>query len=136
MEGAKVRDLMDALDELGLDGDVNSGSALANVFVTKQEIVMLRRRMGSGTGQSILWSQYQSLHLHFHLTVLTLSSLGRQVRRPASAGSVTRWSSPTAFPRFKGIGSCLSPLFNAHTWTADMNDAEYLSQKYRLNSAR
>lgn len=46
-EGAKVRDLVDALDTLG-NGDVSDiNVALNNVFVTKHEVLMLRRVMGN-----------------------------------------------------------------------------------------
>jgi len=44
-EGAKVRDLVDALDMLG-NGDMSgNNAALENVFVTKHEVLMLRRTM-------------------------------------------------------------------------------------------
>lgn len=42
-EGAKVRDLVDALDGSGFD-DGGDGSG---VFVTKHEVLMLRRMMGT-----------------------------------------------------------------------------------------
>lgn len=46
-EGAKVRDLVDALDNLGVDGGPDGVLALKNVFVTKHEVLMLRRVMCS-----------------------------------------------------------------------------------------
>ena len=45
-EGAKVRDLVDAMDSLG-DDEVADSAVLANVFVTKHEVLMLRRMMES-----------------------------------------------------------------------------------------
>ncbi|KAF2111850.1 hypothetical protein BDV96DRAFT_499243 [Lophiotrema nucula] len=45
-EGAKVRDLVEALDKLGQDPP-GSLSAIANVFITKHEVLMLRRMMGN-----------------------------------------------------------------------------------------
>lgn len=45
-EGAKVRDLVDALDKLGLDQPSDATAALNSVFVTKHEVLMLRRMMG------------------------------------------------------------------------------------------
>lgn len=45
-ECGKVRDLVDALDDLG-SGDAAAGpSILGSVFVTKQEVLKLRRTMG------------------------------------------------------------------------------------------
>ena len=53
-EGGKVRDLMDALDntmESAANG--NQGGPMVNgVFVTKHEVLMLKRLMGSSTGES------------------------------------------------------------------------------------
>ena len=46
-EGAKVRDLVDAMDSLGKDDGVDATS-LASVFVTKHEVLMLRRTMVDG----------------------------------------------------------------------------------------
>ncbi|KAF2655890.1 putative isomerase YbhE [Lophiostoma macrostomum CBS 122681] len=46
-EGAKVRDLVDAMDSLCDDNSTDSAS-LANVFVTKHEVLMLRRTMAEG----------------------------------------------------------------------------------------
>jgi hypothetical protein len=46
-EGAKVRDLVDALDRLGTEPLVDATTALNSVFVTKHEVLMLRRMMGS-----------------------------------------------------------------------------------------
>lgn len=45
-ENAKVRDLVDALDKLGLEQPSNAAATLSNVFVTKHEVLMLRRTMG------------------------------------------------------------------------------------------
>ncbi|EAT84318.2 hypothetical protein SNOG_08042 [Parastagonospora nodorum SN15] len=45
-ESAKVRDLVDALDNLGLEQPSNAAATLSNVFVTKHEVLMLRRTMG------------------------------------------------------------------------------------------
>lgn len=45
-EGAKVRDLVDALDDLGKEHSLGSVSALNSVFVTKHEVLMLRGSMG------------------------------------------------------------------------------------------
>ncbi|KAF1841915.1 putative isomerase YbhE [Cucurbitaria berberidis CBS 394.84] len=45
-EGAKVRDLVDALDNLGLEQPSGATTALNSVFVTKHEVLMLRRIMG------------------------------------------------------------------------------------------
>lgn len=44
-ECAKVRDLVDALDDLG-SGGVDAQTTLSSVFVTKHEVLMLRRSMG------------------------------------------------------------------------------------------
>lgn len=48
-EGAKVRDLVEAL-EMGLEGDhengVGTGQENKGVFVTKHEVLMLQRTMG------------------------------------------------------------------------------------------
>lgn len=44
-EGAKVQVLVDAL-ESGGDGDADEGKA-SSLFVTKHEVLMLKRRMGS-----------------------------------------------------------------------------------------
>jgi hypothetical protein len=44
-EGAKVRDLVDAMDTLGT-GASDSAAALNSVFITKHEVLMLRRLMG------------------------------------------------------------------------------------------
>ena len=46
-EGAKVRDLVDALDQLGTEPPVDATTALNSVFVTKHEVLMLRRMMGN-----------------------------------------------------------------------------------------
>tara|TARA_R110002003_G_scaffold44_19_gene3424 strand:- start:4128 stop:4331 length:204 start_codon:yes stop_codon:yes gene_type:complete len=45
-EGAKVRDLVDELDKLGLEQPSDTTTALKSVFVTKHEVLMLRRMMG------------------------------------------------------------------------------------------
>ncbi|KAH7139553.1 Lactonase, 7-bladed beta-propeller-domain-containing protein [Dendryphion nanum] len=45
-EGAKVRDLVDALDNLGSGDGSNTAATIANIFVTKHEVLMLRRTMG------------------------------------------------------------------------------------------
>lgn len=45
-EGAKVRDLVDALDKLGEEPSADVETALGSVFVTKHEVLMLRRMMG------------------------------------------------------------------------------------------
>jgi hypothetical protein len=45
-ESAKVRDLIDALEKFGLEQPPDAASALNNVFVTKHEVLMLRRTMG------------------------------------------------------------------------------------------
>lgn len=45
-ESAKVRDLVDALDNLGQE-QPSSAAATLNVFVTKNEVLMLRRTMGN-----------------------------------------------------------------------------------------
>lgn len=44
-EGAKVRDLVDAIDQLGSESEDDSKFALSLVFVTKHEVLMLRRVM-------------------------------------------------------------------------------------------
>jgi hypothetical protein len=44
-EAAKVRDLVDALDTLGNGEACDVNIALDNVFVTKHEVLMLRRVM-------------------------------------------------------------------------------------------
>jgi hypothetical protein len=44
-ECAKVRDLVDALDNLGQAKPYDIASALSGVFVTKHEVLMLRRTM-------------------------------------------------------------------------------------------
>jgi hypothetical protein len=46
-EGAKVRDLVDALVSLGDNQFSDATIALNNVFVTKDEVLMLRRTMGN-----------------------------------------------------------------------------------------
>jgi hypothetical protein len=45
-EGAKVRDLVDALDQLGEEPPTDATTALNSVFVTKHEVLILRRMMG------------------------------------------------------------------------------------------
>jgi hypothetical protein len=45
-ESAKVRDLVDALENFALEQPSDAASALSNVFVTKHEVLMLRRTMG------------------------------------------------------------------------------------------
>ena len=45
-EGAKVRDLVDALDKLGEEKSSDATAALHSVFVTKHEVLMLRRMVG------------------------------------------------------------------------------------------
>jgi hypothetical protein len=45
-ESAKVRDLVDALDNLGSEQPSNAAATLSNVLVTKHEVLMLRRTMG------------------------------------------------------------------------------------------
>jgi deoxycytidylate deaminase len=45
-ESAKVRDLVDALDNLGLEQPLEAAATLSNIFVTKHEVLMLRRTMG------------------------------------------------------------------------------------------
>ena len=45
-ERAKVRDLVDALDSLALDGATDVAEALSSVFVTNSEVLMLQRTMG------------------------------------------------------------------------------------------
>ncbi|CAO2647869.1 Nn.00g087910.m01.CDS01 [Neocucurbitaria sp. VM-36] len=46
-EGAKVRDIVDALDKLGLEQPSEATADLTSVFVTKHEVLMLRRLMGN-----------------------------------------------------------------------------------------
>lgn len=48
-ECAKVRELVDALDDLGSGDAEDAHTALRNVFVTKHEVLMMRRAMGSGS---------------------------------------------------------------------------------------
>ena len=45
-EGAKVRDLVDALEGKVGDGDGERGKGVDEVFVTKHEVLRLRRVMG------------------------------------------------------------------------------------------
>jgi hypothetical protein len=45
-ESAKVRDLVDALDRLGSGPPSDANAALNSVFMTKHEVLMLRRMMG------------------------------------------------------------------------------------------
>jgi hypothetical protein len=45
-EYAKVRDLIDALENFGLEQPSDVATALNKVFVTKHEVLMLRRTMG------------------------------------------------------------------------------------------
>jgi hypothetical protein len=45
-EGAKVRDLVDALDRLGSEPPSDANAILNSVFVTKHEVLMLHRKMG------------------------------------------------------------------------------------------
>lgn len=45
-EGAKVRDLVDALDNMGSRSPTDASVALNSVFITKHEVLMLRRIMG------------------------------------------------------------------------------------------
>jgi hypothetical protein len=45
-ESAKVRDLVDALENFGLAQPSDVATTLNNVFVTKHEVLMLRRAMG------------------------------------------------------------------------------------------
>jgi hypothetical protein len=47
-ESAKVRDLVDALENLGLEKASSASAMLENVFVTKHEVLMIRRMMGEG----------------------------------------------------------------------------------------
>jgi hypothetical protein len=42
-----VRDLVDALDRLGEEQSPNDAATLSNIFVTKHEVLMLRRTMGN-----------------------------------------------------------------------------------------
>jgi hypothetical protein len=44
-EGAKVRDLVDALDNMGSQPATDGSAALNSVFITKHEVLMLRRIM-------------------------------------------------------------------------------------------
>lgn len=44
-EGAKVRDLVDALDNMGSQQPGGISATLSSVFVTKHEVLMLRRMM-------------------------------------------------------------------------------------------
>lgn len=44
-ESAKVRDLVDALENFGLEQPSDVAATLDNVFVTKHEVLMLRRTM-------------------------------------------------------------------------------------------
>lgn len=46
-ESAKVRDLVDTLDNLTLDDATDAATTLSSVFVTKHEVLMLRRTMGT-----------------------------------------------------------------------------------------
>ncbi|KAI4698058.1 uncharacterized protein J4E84_001192 [Alternaria hordeiaustralica] len=46
-EGAKVRDLVDALDNMGSQSPTDASVGLNSVFVTKHEVLMLRRIMGN-----------------------------------------------------------------------------------------
>ncbi|PSN72000.1 hypothetical protein BS50DRAFT_630099 [Corynespora cassiicola Philippines] len=46
-ECAKVRDPMDALDNICYGEDSDKGNDLGNMFVTKHEVSMLRRTMGN-----------------------------------------------------------------------------------------
>lgn len=48
-EGSKVRDLVDALG-LKTGDEGASESTIASMFVTKHEILMLKRQMGNGRG--------------------------------------------------------------------------------------
>jgi hypothetical protein len=45
-ESAKVRDLVDELDKLGLEQSPDAATTLGSAFVTKHEVLMLRRTMG------------------------------------------------------------------------------------------
>lgn len=45
-EGAKVRDLIDAMEDLACADTTDTAAAVNNVFVTKHEVLMLRRTMG------------------------------------------------------------------------------------------
>ncbi|KAG9192689.1 hypothetical protein G6011_11423 [Alternaria panax] len=45
-EGAKIRDLVDVPDNLGSQEPSDASAALNSVFVTKHEVLMLRRMMG------------------------------------------------------------------------------------------
>jgi hypothetical protein len=46
-ECAKIRDLVDGLDNLGAVDMSHAATALENLFVTKHEVLMLRRTMGN-----------------------------------------------------------------------------------------
>jgi hypothetical protein len=48
-EGAKVRELVDALDDPGAGGMMDAHTTLSSGFVTKYEILMLMRTMGKGS---------------------------------------------------------------------------------------
>ncbi|KAF1968829.1 hypothetical protein BU23DRAFT_540574 [Bimuria novae-zelandiae CBS 107.79] len=48
-ESAKVRDLVDSLEDLGTGDMTDVHTTLSNVFVTKHEVLMLRRTMGGGS---------------------------------------------------------------------------------------
>jgi CRISPR/Cas system-associated protein Csm6 len=45
-EGAKVRDLVEVLDNMGSQQPSHASAALNSMFVTKHEVLMLRRIMG------------------------------------------------------------------------------------------
>jgi hypothetical protein len=47
-ECAKVRDLVDAMNNLGSGDGLDTAAALRNIYVTKHEVLMLRRTMGEG----------------------------------------------------------------------------------------
>lgn len=47
-EGGKVRDLVDALDS-SMESVANGGPTGNGVFVTKHEVLMLKRMMGEGS---------------------------------------------------------------------------------------
>lgn len=46
-DSAKVRDLVDAMDRLGSSDGSDNAAAMRNVFVTKHEMLKLRRILGS-----------------------------------------------------------------------------------------
>jgi hypothetical protein len=48
-ESAKVRDLVDELDKLGREQPSDAATTLSSVFVTKHEVLMIRRTMGDDT---------------------------------------------------------------------------------------